>query len=322
MRVCVNARAAGQAGAGGVGTRTLFSHGRQSCLHIRRWTAGPSGTAPQGRWGRPANGSVSTAPSCSHGPLTSRELEGGPGVPAASGDRGTLHTRRRADANGGRGHRWQRRLRSPWTWPGVPGALARSTTPGTGGRRRPARGSDRGHGCVSDALRLTTATRPSADYGRWSAPLRGQLGAGSKHLRTKDRRAFLPGSQPQGPRGPCAVAAPGPTDVHESRPGVLGRPHQVDAGGQKQGRAKAAAAEAGPAGTGGQAAAEARRTCPAHRGAGHRAARQPGLPFTRKSVLVWTAKCVSTSQHPRSRRERRRELEAEGEGGSFILLSF
>lgn len=40
--------------------------------------------------------------------------------------------------------------------------------------------------------------RPSADYGRRSAPSRGQLGAGSKHLRTKDRRAFLPGSQPQG----------------------------------------------------------------------------------------------------------------------------
>lgn len=55
------------------------------------------------------------------------------------------------------------------------------------------RGSDPGLGESAMLLRLTMAHRVLRRV--------GQLGAGSEHLRTKDRQAFLPGSQPPGATG-------------------------------------------------------------------------------------------------------------------------
>lgn len=53
-------------GTRAAGPHALVWHGRQRCLRVCTWTAGPSGTAPRGRWG-PANGSVSAAPALAMG---------------------------------------------------------------------------------------------------------------------------------------------------------------------------------------------------------------------------------------------------------------
>lgn len=53
-------------GTRAAGPHALVWHGRQRCLRVCTWTAGPSGTAPRGRWG-PANGPVSAAPALAMG---------------------------------------------------------------------------------------------------------------------------------------------------------------------------------------------------------------------------------------------------------------
>lgn len=282
----------------------------------------PLGHGPAGALGASKRLCV-RGPCSRHGPLTSRELEGGPGVPATSGARGTLQRCRRADSEQGTGMRTATQAALAVA---VARAVARAVAgavaggPGHSGVQRDSSHGRRKEPCEgrsdpgsSDPGQGASAMppRPALCSGEWPARRRRRAS------RAKDGPAPCRAPGRQGPRGPCGEAAAWADDVQESWPGVLGRPHQEKQTQEARGRGgpRLRPREAGP---------EARRTCLAHRGVvRHGAACQPGSPFTRKSVLVWTAKCVSTlpapSQHPRSHGAWRRELEAEGAGGVCLL---
>lgn len=282
----------------------------------------PLGHGPAGALGASKRLCV-RGPCSRHGPLTSRELEGGPGVPATSGARGTLQRRRRADSERDTGMRTATQAALAVA---VARAVARAVAgavaggPGHSGVQRDSSHGRRKEPCEgrsdpgsSDPGQGASAMppRPALCSGEWPARRRRRAS------RAKDGPAPCRAPGRQGPRGPCGEAAAWADDVQESWPGVLGRPHQEKQTQEARGRGgpRLRPREAGP---------EARRTCLAHRGVvRHGAACQPGSPFTRKNVLVWTAKCVSTlpapSQHPRSHGAWRRELEAEGAGGVCLL---
>lgn len=207
-------------------------------VHVDGW---PLGHGPAGALGASKRLCV-RGPCSRHGPLTSRELEGGPGVPATSGARGTLQRRRRADSEQDTGMRTATQAALAVAVAGAvaggPGHSGVQRDSSHGRRKEPCEGrsdpgsSDPGQGCVGDATSAGAVLRRVAS----EAPAASFQGKG--------RASTLPGSRPPGAPGTLW----GGRRLGRRCAGKLARcpwaatPREADTGGQRQGRAKAAAA--------------------------------------------------------------------------------
>lgn len=207
-------------------------------VHVDGW---PLGHGPAGALGASKRLCV-RGPCSRHGPLTSRELEGGPGVPATSGARGTLQRCRRADSEQDTGMRTATQAALAVAVAGAvaggPGHSGVQRDSSHGRRKEPCEGrsdlgsSDPGQGCVGNAASAGAVLRRVAS----EAPAASFQGKG--------RASTLPGSWPPGAPGTLW----GGRRLGRRCAGKLARcpwaatPREADAGGQRQGRAKAAAA--------------------------------------------------------------------------------